>query len=129
MVRVVFSTDVFVPKQKSVKAKVKLRTKDYQSEIKALIDSGATDNFMSPALANRCKLPTYKLKKPRIIRNVDGTRNSLGSVTEAADLIIHYGPHQQEKQTFFIINLGGDDMILGMTFLEMTNPPINWRSK
>ena len=125
MVRVVFNADVFVPKQRSVKATVKLRTKDHKGTVEALIDSGATDNFICPSLANRYKFPIYKLKKERIIRNVDGTRNSLGGITEATDLDVYYGPHKM-KQTFFIINLGGDDMLLGYPFLKATNPPIDW---
>ena len=48
MVRVVFNADVFVPKQRSVKATVKLRTKDYKGTVEALIDSGVTDNLSAP---------------------------------------------------------------------------------
>jgi predicted aspartyl protease len=48
MIRVVFNADTFVPKQRSVKATVKLRTKDKKGQVKALIDSGATDNFIAP---------------------------------------------------------------------------------
>ena len=67
-----------------------------------------------------------QLEKPRIIRNVDGTRNSLGSVTHAAKLEVSYGTHKEE-QDFFIINLGGDEMLLGYPFLRFTNPPIDWQ--
>jgi len=73
MIRVVFNADTFVPKQRSVKATVKLRTKVKQGQVKALIDSGATDNFITPPLARQYKFPTYKLSQPRIIHNVDGT--------------------------------------------------------
>jgi hypothetical protein len=51
MIRVVFNTDTFMPRQQSVKATVKLRTKDKQGQVKALINSGATDNFIAPTLA------------------------------------------------------------------------------
>jgi hypothetical protein len=124
MIRVVFNADAFVPKQRSVKATVKLRTKDKQGQVKALIDSGATDNFIAPTLARRYKFPTYKLSQPRIICNVDGTQNSLGNITEATDLEVYYGPNKK-KETFFIINLGGNEMLLGYPFLSNTNPPIN----
>ena len=101
MIRVVFNADTFVPKQRSVKATVKLRTKDKQGQVKALIDSGATDNFIAPTLARRYKFPTYKLSQPRIIRNVDGTRNSLGNITEATDLEVYYGPNQEERNLLY----------------------------
>jgi hypothetical protein len=127
MIRVVFNADAFVPKQQSVKATVKLRTKDKKGQVKALIDSGATDNFIAPTLARRYKFPTYKLGQPRTIHNVDGTQNSLRNITEATDLEVYYGPIMK-KETFFIINLGGDEMLLGYPFLSNTNPPINWKT-
>ena len=52
VMRVMFSKDVFLQKQKSVKATVKLKTRDRQGQVHALIDSGATDNFIDPTLAN-----------------------------------------------------------------------------
>ena len=126
VMRVMFSKDVFIQKQKSVKATVKLKTRDQQKQVHALIDSGVTDNFIDSTLANRFKFPLMKLEKPRVIRNVDGTRNSLGSVTHAAKLEVSYGTHKEE-QDFFIINLGGDEMLLGYPFLRFTNPPIGWQ--
>jgi hypothetical protein len=67
------------------------------------------------------------LGQPRTICNVDGTQNSLGNITEATDLEVYYGP-VMKKETFFIINLGGDEMLLGYPFLSNTNPPINWKT-
>ena len=96
VMRVMFSKDVFLQKQKSVKATVKLKTRDQQGQVHALIDSGAMDNFIDPTLANQFKFPLMQLEKPRIIRNVDGTRNSLGSVTHAVKLEVSYGTHKEE---------------------------------
>jgi hypothetical protein len=126
MVRAMFYKDVFVPKQRHIKATVKLRTSTQRAQVQALIDSGATDNFISPMLANQYKLPLEKIDHPRIIHNVDGTCNSLGSVTHATNLEVSYGINKV-MQHFFIINLGGDEMLLGYPFLAQTNPPIDWK--
>ena len=108
-----------------MKATVNIETKNFQAATNALIDSGASDNFISPYLVNRHSIPSYALKKPRIVRNVDGTQNSIGSVTEEARLQIEYNGICAALH-FYIIDLGGDDMILGYPFLELTNPNINW---
>jgi len=96
-----------------------------QAGIKALLDSGATDNFISPMIIERFGIPTYKLSQTRIIRNVDGTPNSLGGVSEATTLKVNHNGNET-TQCFFVINLGSDDMLLGMPFLAATNPQINW---
>ena len=108
-----------------MKATVNIKSANLQATTQALIDSGATDNFISPVLSNRHKLSMYKLDKSRVVRNVDGTPNLIGKVTYATDLTINYNDIRAEL-CFLIIDLGGDDMILGYPFLELTNPIINW---
>src|ERR1700743_811112 len=81
MLRVVFSNDAFIPKQRSIKAKVKLRTKHHQANVHALVDSGATNNFVTPHIINRFKIPKLPLERPKVIRNVNGSKNSIGKVT------------------------------------------------
>jgi hypothetical protein len=125
MLRAVFSQDIFIPKQRAVKATVKLKTKNLRANIKALIDSGATSNFVDPVVANRFQIPQIKLPKPKVIRNVDGTRNTIGAVTHGITLQVKYGTEQRD-QCFYVIDLGGDQMILGYPFLAATNPTINW---
>ena len=97
---------------------------EQQADIKALLDSGATDNFISPMIIERFGIPTYELSQTRIICNVDGTPNSLGGVNEAATLKVNHDGNET-TQCFFIINLGSDDMLLGMPFLAANNPQID----
>jgi len=70
-------------------------------------------------------LDTRKLQTPRKVRNVDGTPNKAGNITEAVDLITS---HQGTKIThvFFIADIGPDDFILGYPFLEASTPVVNW---
>jgi hypothetical protein len=53
---------------------------------KALIDSGATNNFIHPRFAERMRLGTKKLTQPQKIWNIDGTQNKGGLLTEYIDL-------------------------------------------
>ena len=90
MLRALFPQAVFIPNQRSIHALVKFHSRTLHSEVSALIDSGATESFISPDLVDHFQIPTRTLPKPRTIRNVDGTENKSGKVTEAADLDIHY---------------------------------------
>src|ERR1700741_1466531 len=125
MIRAIFPGDAIVPRKRSVMVEVRMHTKDLKAKVHALLDSGATDNFISNVVVNRFKIPTYKLERPKIIRNVDGTKNTIGNVTHACDLTIQYNG-KQNKMQFYIIDLGSDSMILGYPFLAETNPKIDW---
>ena len=125
MLRAIFSKDFFIPKQKAMKAKVTIQSKDYKAPTLALIDSGAIDNFLSPYIANRHKLPLPELSRPRIVRNVDGSKNTIGEVTHDTVLRINY-QGEDVDHCFFIIDLGTDNMIIGYPFLEASNPQLNW---
>lgn len=56
---------------------------------KALVDSGATDNFMHPAFAKRMGLGLQKLPNPKKIYNIDNTSNRSGMITHYLDLNVH----------------------------------------
>src|SRR5882762_6248788 len=90
MLRALFPNAVFRPNQCAVHALVKFHSRTLHSKVSALIDSGATESFISPDLVRHFYIPTYKLSKPRTIRNVDGTKNKIGKVTQAATINIKY---------------------------------------
>jgi hypothetical protein len=71
------------------------------------------------------QLKRVKLPKPQKVKNVDGTLNQLGEVTEGVILIIKYNGKPQ-RHLFYIANIGEDNLILGYPFLEATNPKISW---
>src|SRR5258708_5188288 len=130
MIRAIVPSDAFVPKQQSIKAKVKMYSLKVAAKARALIDSGATENFISPSFISRYNIPTHSLSKPKIVRNVDGTKNRNGNIEELVNFEIAYlkinGQLKYKMQTFLILDLGEDDMILGYPFLQATNPEINW---
>ncbi|MGA7507230.1 MAG: reverse transcriptase family protein, partial [Erwinia billingiae] len=124
MLRALFPQAIFIPPERSIHAPVNLRTLSLISEVDALVDSGATDNFISPAIVHHFNLATRLLDKPRTIRNVDKTPNKIGAVTQAVDLVLRF--KGTRTQTFYVVDLGDDHMLLGMPFLSATNPDIDW---
>ena len=124
MLRALFPDAVYIPKQKYVHAPVKFHSRTIHSDVNALIDSGATENFISPELVEHFWIPTLDVK-PRVIRNVDGTSNQMGKVIKAVILYVKY-KGQRTAHTFYVITLGDDHMLLGMPFLAATNPDIDW---
>jgi hypothetical protein len=68
MLRAVFPNAAFIPnelpEEPSVHTSIKLRSDSLTAEVDALIDSGATDNFISPAVINQFNLPTRILDEP-----------------------------------------------------------------
>jgi hypothetical protein len=125
MLRALFPQAAFIPKEQSLHAAVLLQSAHLHNTIDALIDSGATNNFISPALILQFRIPIYGLTKPKFVCNVDGTANSNGTVTEYAPITILYND-QTTAHTFYVIDLGEDHMLLGMPFLATTNPDIDW---
>jgi hypothetical protein len=126
MLQTIFPEAAFIPKQCQVKAPIQLQSKSLHSSIDALLDSGATDNFISPLIVNCFEIETFKLPRPKIVCNVDGSKNSIGSMTDAVNLEVHYH-NQIVPLHFYIMNLGSDKMLLGMPFLAAYNPDINWQ--
>ena len=47
----------------------------------ALLDSGATDNFIDQRTMDRLNISTRRLARPRILYNVDKTENRSGQIT------------------------------------------------
>ena len=125
MLRALFPEAVYMPRTRAVHAQIKIQSRTLHSTVQALIDSGATENFISPNVIDHYRIPVFKIPTPRIIRNVDGSKNSIGSITHACNLRIqHKGITEMHK--FYVIDLGSDSMLLGMPFLAATNPDINW---
>ena len=55
--------------------RVFMHSKSKRAETIALVDSGATENFMSLDYAKYLQLPIQRMKEPQRLFNVDGTPN------------------------------------------------------
>jgi hypothetical protein len=93
---------------------------------KALLDSGATNNFIDQRTVNRLHISMRRLTKPRILYNVDKTKNKSRRITHYVDLEITRGT-QIRVQRFYVTNLGTNRFILGFPWLYEFNPNIDWR--
>jgi hypothetical protein len=91
----------------------------------ALIDSGATENFMSLNYARWLSLLIKRLEKPRRLFNVDGTENKAGSLQFYANVSLQTGT-QHTNHCLFLLDLGEHKVILGYPWFATTQPKINW---
>jgi hypothetical protein len=83
-----------------------------RAETVALVDSGATENFMNLTYAKWLRLPIKKLPAPRKLFNVDGTENKSGALQYYTDLQVRTGATNTPLR-FFLFDLGEHKAILG----------------
>jgi len=93
--------------------------------VRALLDSGAIGLFMNTTFAREKGFKIEKLKKPLLVRNVDGTVNAEGAITHQVEYNIFFKEHV-ERARMDVCNLGKTEVILGMPWLAAHNPEINW---
>jgi hypothetical protein len=93
--------------------------------VRALLDSGATGMFIDREYVKANHLNTQSLSRPIPVRNVDGTPNEAGSVTEMVELVLKYKNHS-EKAFFAVTGLGWQNVIMGHSWLRKHNPDIDW---
>jgi hypothetical protein len=112
-------------KCKALEIPVDVITYNAEEEVIALIDSGATNNFINSRTVAKLRLGTRNLPKPRQLFNVDGTHNQAGLIEESVHLYVERG-NEHVRTQFHVTNLGKDQIILGYPWLEAFNPPIDW---
>jgi len=95
--------------------------------VKALLDSGATGMFMDKKMAAKHGFRLQKLERPVVVRNVDGTNNSRKAITYQVEVNMYYRSYV-ERIRMDMCNLEKTNMILGMLWLQVHNPEINWKT-
>jgi len=95
--------------------------------VKALLDSGATGMFMNKRTAAKHGFMLEKLKRPIMVRNVNGPNNSRGAITHQVKANVYYKGHV-ERIRMYVCNLGKTEVILGMLWLQVHNLEINWET-
>jgi len=91
--------------------------------VKALLDSGAMGMFMDKRMAARHGFKLQKLERPIMVRNIDGTNNSGEAITHQV-----YYKGYVERMRMDVCDLGKTEIILGMPWLAVHNPEINWET-
>ena len=96
-------------------------------ETLGLIDSGAGGKFIDRNYAKKEGLPIKELPEPVTARNVDGTKNKTGTITQYVELPLKI--HGRTRVTQLLITgLGKQRIILGFPWLNEHNPDINWQT-
>ena len=96
-----------------------------RAEAITLLDSRATENFMSLPYANWLRLPIKQLNHPRPIFNVDGTENKSGTLKYYTDLSVQTGTRRVDMR-FFLTDLGEHKAIFGYPWFAAMQPKIDW---
>src|SRR6266571_559086 len=109
----------------SMRIPISVRTSCAMADIKGLVDSGATDCFMSLAFVKRMKLGVQPLQKPRKIWNIDNTENKAGLITHYINLNVET-KHTHRDMRFLVTNIGNKDIILGYPWLSTFEPQFDW---
>ena len=97
-----------------------------RADTTALVDSGATENFLNLEYARWLKLPVKRLAEPRKLYNVDGSLNKGGDLRFYTDLSVRTGP-TQTRLRFFLTELGDHKAILGYPWFAAVQPNIDWK--
>jgi len=93
--------------------------------VKALLDSGAMGLFMDTAFVKEKGFRMEKMKKPLLVKNMDGTVNVGGAITHQVECNMFFKRHI-ERVRMDVCNLGKTEVILGMPWLAAHNPEIDW---
>ena len=105
--------------------KVRLHGKDTTVTINAMIDSGATEDFIDQELCQKHGIKTTEMGISRGIYLADGKESEMGPITHIAETTMEIGS-QQEDAVFQVANLNNHKIVLGMPWLRQHSPIIDW---
>jgi len=95
------------------------------ANLKGLVDSGATNYFMSLTFVKRMKLGTRPLQKPQKIWNIDNTENKDGLITRYIDLNVQTKNIHRDIR-FLVTNIRNENIVLGYPWLSTFEPQFDW---
>ena len=120
------SDKVYVSAWKSMTIQFYTQSIAKRAKATALLDSGATKNFMNLGYAWWLHLPIKQLSQPQPLYNVDRSENESGWLIFYTDLQV-----QTRQQTtnlrFFLSDLGEHKAILGYPWFTAFQPHVNWK--
>ncbi len=102
-----------------------IQSKSKRAEAITLLDSGATENFISIDYMKKLGLPIQKLTYKRRLFNVDGTPNKAGSLKYYTDMSTRTGGKRTRLQ-YFLMDLGENQVMLGYPWFTSAQPRIDW---
>jgi hypothetical protein len=72
--------NVYISAQKSITIRFHIHSITKKAELVALLDLGATENFMNLSYEKWLHLPIKQLTEERTLLNIDGTKNKSGKL-------------------------------------------------
>jgi len=96
--------------------------------VKALLDSGATGLFMDTTFAKEKGFKMERIKNPLLVKNVDRAINVGGAIMHQIECNMFFKGHV-ERVRIDVCNLGKTEVILGMPWLVVYNPEIDWEKR
>ena len=81
---------MYIKRIKTMNIPFKFHTVQKATNKKALLDSGATENFVDKEVWSRLKIGRFRLQQPLTVHNVDGTKNCTGKIEFYCWLKVHY---------------------------------------
>jgi len=121
-------TDTLENDSDHIMVKIQLHSGKESVTINAMIDSGATEDFIDREVCNKHGIKMIKAKNPREIYLADGKPSAMGPVTHMTKVPMDISSHR-ELATFQVANLQNHEVILGMPLLRKHNPTIDWNDK
>ena len=119
---------VALPNERTIHIPIMLSVGNQIVETSAIIDCGATRNFIDLELISLAEFPLQCLQKLVKAYNVNETTNSKGNIVWETQVNILFKSRKENVQ-LMVLNLGWKQVILGMPWLQKWNPQINWSMK
>src|SRR6202043_831609 len=99
------------------KLPVRIETPAGSEDTVAMVDSGATHDFIDSDFTAMHSLPQYPMSTPRRLLMADGTESRGGLVSHESALHLAIGPHSENLRPN-VTKLGNHNLVLGMPWLR-----------
>jgi hypothetical protein len=109
-----------------IRIPVRIVSEEGKTNAKALLDSSTEGIYINANYVKKHQFPLQKLGTPIYPRNVDGTPNKNGAICHTTILQMEMGDNHRERIMFLVIDTGNHDILLGMDWLKVHNPNIDW---
>jgi len=93
----------------------------------ALVDSGASENFIDRAYVEASGIQMQQKAVPRRVLTVDGSEVTGGLVTHDTQIHLMINHHEEDIR-LHCITIGNAPIILGLPWLKLHDPVIGWKN-
>jgi len=118
------NTEILDNENDHIMVQIRLQGTKRQVTINAMIDSGATDNFIDKGFCSKYNISTTQAKTTREVYLADGQRSAMGPITHTAKGLMDIGS-DRELATFQVAKLPNHEVILGMSWLKQHSAQID----